>query len=498
MPTPHPAAHDAATAPTTSTSISTSTADRATAGPFAGAGVATLPRPAVAPPAPWSAPTPRQHATDHGPAVIVHHLPGQHVATIQIHLGVDLRAEPGGADGIAAVTAATFQHGGTTGSADDFADRIAAYGIDWSTKTDHTGPAITCHLPATELAPALELITEAICDPSLRPADVAAQTQLQCGQIAQAGVDGAARAWRELSGVVYDPDTRAGRPADGTVDTLQQLTPHAVTAFHRDYAAARTANAIVSIAGDLTGVDLDRLTSGIIRPWHTSNGTAPVHGSVDGFGAWPAARLRPAPAAVFVEQPGAPQTYLMLAAPTIPRSHVDWPALAVAVHILGAPITGRLDAALREDNGYSYGIHTALTALLPADGVFLTHGAVAADATQVALDDLQAIIRSAHDDGFTDAECAAARDGICASMPLLYENAALVAAQATELAAHGLPHDFFTQTLQVIRELSTEDINDAFWCHLNPDRLSLIAVGDPTQRPTLTEHISADLRVVPA
>jgi predicted Zn-dependent peptidase len=453
---------------------------------------------------------------------MVHHLPGQHVATVQVHLGIDLRAEPDGADGIATVLAATMEHGSNAGGgAAEFADRVAACGIDWSTDTDHTGPRITCHLPATELGPALALITEAIGDPALRPADIAAQTQLLCGRILQTSVDAAARARRELPGVVFDPATRAGRPADGTLDTLQQLTPHAVTDFHRTHAAATAASSVVTIAGDLSGIDIDadidrHLTDNVLRPWNTSptscdttnadttNAETPHTGTGDGTGqdaacdAWPTARLRPDPAAVFIEQPGAPQTYLMLAAPTIGRGHQDWPALAVAAYILGAPITGRLDAALREDKGFSYGIHAGQTDLLPGHGAFLAHGAVDADATVVALADLQNIMRSAHDGGFTDAECTAARNGICASLPLLYENAALVAAQTTQLAAHGLPHDFITQTLTTINNLTAQDINDAFRCHFDPSRLSMIAIGDPAQRQPLGEHLAADLRVLPA
>jgi predicted Zn-dependent peptidase len=513
--TPGSGASDSgACAPAGSSPGSASPASNPAAAKSSAAGVATLPRPALAPPVPWSAPTPRHPAIGDGPAVVVYHLPGQHVATVQVHLGIDLRAEPEGADGIAAVMAATMEYGSATTSADEFADRLAGCGVDWSVGTDHAGPRITCHLPATELGEALPLIIDAIGDPALRPADIAAQTQLACGEIAQTSVDRTGRAWRELPGVIFDPATRAGRPAGGTIDTLQHLTPPAVTDFYRTHGAAATsASAHVTIAGDLTGIDIDTHLTDAFHSWPTTPAgpgpaqmaapvprpaPGPAPAPAAGPAAGPAQRWRPEPVAVFVEQPGAPQTYLMLAAPTVGRDHVDWPALAVAANILGGPITGRLDAALREEKGYSYGIRASQTALVPGCEVFLVRGAVAAEATPLALADLLAIVASARDDGFTDAECAAARAGICASMPLLYENAALVATQTTELIAHGLPLDFITHALKTIGELSTEDINDAFQRHLDPGTVSLIAVGDPAQRPPLADHIAADMRVLPA
>jgi predicted Zn-dependent peptidase len=441
----------------------------------------TLSRPALAPPRPWSAPGARRVATDGGPAVVVHDLPGQHVATVQVHLGIGLQTEPEGADGIATVMAATLEHGSSQGSAQEFTDHLAACGIGWSTETDHTGPRIICHVPATRLGPALALISEALCDPALRPADIAQQTQLLCGRIAQTSADAAARAMREVPGIIFDTATRAGRPADGTLGTLQRLTPHAVTEFHRAHGTG-AAGAVVSIAGDLGGIDVEGQVADAFSSWQTPALAAPP------------TRLVPSePGALLCEQPGAAQTYLLLAASTIRRDHPDWPALAVAAYILGAPITGRLDARLREERGYSYGMRAACTALHPHHGLFLAQGAVAAEATAAALDDLLTVVRTARDEGFTAAECAAAREGFTASMPLRYENAALVAAQTTHLLTHGLPDDFITQTLEIVRGLSRQEINDAFRQHLDPDRLSLIAVGDPALQAPLAEHLPGDL-----
>ena len=65
---------------------------------------------------------------------------------------------------------------------------------------------------------------------------------------------------------------------------------------------------------------------------------------------------------------------------------------AVAAHILGAPITGHLDARLRKDAGHSYGLRAELTELVPGTGLLLAGGAVAAEATIGALGDIKDIL----------------------------------------------------------------------------------------------------------
>ena len=66
------------------------------------------PRPQAAPPGLWRFPAPEQHRLDNGVKVYLHHLPGQHAATVVCHLGIPLDSEPDGCDGIAAVMAASL------------------------------------------------------------------------------------------------------------------------------------------------------------------------------------------------------------------------------------------------------------------------------------------------------------------------------------------------------------------------------------------------------
>ena len=430
---------------------------------------ALRPRPAIQPPAPWRFPVPQRHRLDNGVTVFMHNIPGQHVATLICHLGIPADAEPEGCEGIAAVMAGSLFAGTQGITARRFELEAAAAGITWKTDAGWTGPAITMELPAANLAQALDLLHLALSEPAFHPAEVTAQIQLAAARLTQAAASPQARAKQELPAAIYGNGGRAGRPAAGIPATVARLAPEDIAGFH--WEQVRPAAATIVIAGDLDGLDAAALVSEAFTTWKDAR---------------PASRGIPAPeplprmsaAAVLVNQPGAVQTQLLLAAPIPGRGQPGWNELYVAAHILGAPITGHLDARLREDGGHSYGLRAGLTELVPGTGLLLTGGAVAAGATISALGDIKEILTRPLRDPFDPGEYGTAAEAVTRMMPLDYETPAQVAAATTGLAACGLPADFPDLMLDDIAVLTYQHVTGAYRSYISPDRLVLIAVGD--------------------
>ena len=427
------------------------------------------PRPAVAPPALWRFPAPRCHRLDNGVSLYVHHLPGQHVASIVCHLGIPAYAEPDGRHGIAAVMAASLGTGTQAISARRFEQLTAASGISWDASPGWTGPAITLEVPAAQLPAALDLLGEALAEPAFYPAEVTSQIQVAAAGLAHAAADPHTRALQELPGAVYGGAGRAGRPAGGTLATLTPLTPDEIAAFHD--AQVRPAATTIVIAGDLSGLDAAALAAEALGTWQDRR---PARSSAPP--PEPAPR-RPA-ASVLVDQPGAVQTHLLLAAPVPGRGQPCWNELTIAAHILGAPITGHLDARLRETSGQTYGLRAGLTELVPGTGLLLVSGAITGDATISALGDIISILAAPLREGFSDSEHATAAEAITRMTPLACETPAQVAALTAGLAAAGLPPDFPDLVLDDIAALTTREVNGAYTAQISPDQLTLIAVGD--------------------
>ena len=358
------------------------------------------PRPQAAPPARWRFPAPEQHRLDNGVKVYLHHLPGQHAATVICHLGIPLDTEPDGCDGIAAVMAASLGKGpqGITGRR--FEQEAGASGITWKTDAGYTGPVITLEAPAAQLAVALDLLRLALAEPVFEPAQVTSQIQRTTAGLIHAAADPQTRVKQELPAAIYGDAYRAGQPADGTPGTVASLTPDAIAGFYDTH--VRPATTTVVIAGDLTGLDAAALVTETLTTWH------------DGRPAGGAPQPEPLPprsaAAILADQPGAVQTQLLLAVPVPGRGQPGWNALQIAAHILGAPTTGQLDARLQKDAGHSYGIGASLTELVPGTGLLMVSGAVAAAATISALRDIKGILTAPLLPGAEDADEGGIRD----------------------------------------------------------------------------------------
>jgi zinc protease len=114
---------------------------------------------------------------------------------------------------------------------------------------------------------------------------------------------------------MYGDGCRAGRPAEGTLATVAQLTPDMIARFYDDQ--VRPAATTIVIAGDLTGLDAAKLAEEAFATWRDNRPA--------GSGALrPDPLPRRQPAAVLVNQPGAVQTQLLLAAPVPGRGHPGW------------------------------------------------------------------------------------------------------------------------------------------------------------------------------
>jgi len=186
-------------------------------------------------------------------------------------------------------------------------------------------------------------------------------------------------------------------PPDGRADTLGRQTLAAARDLHRRRYVPD--GAVLLLAGDL-----DREAARTLAERH--------------FGAWrgplPETPALPPPVPAsgglrvyLVDRPGAEQTVIHLVLPGVPWPDEDRLALRVAVEALGGSFTSRLNARLREQEGYTYGSY-AWPDLYAADGVVEASAPVKTDVTEAALASFLEMIRSTIEGGVTAEETARA------------------------------------------------------------------------------------------
>jgi predicted Zn-dependent peptidase len=200
---------------------------------------------------------------------------------------------------------------------------------------------------------------------------------------------------------------------------------------------------------------------------------------------------------VLVDRPGAVQSELLVAVPG-PDRRTDggWAAYPVLGFVVGGAPNARVDAVLREEKGYTYGIRSAFRPRR-VGGLFITSGSVRADSTVDSVRLLLEILDQARD-GFGDEEVRAGVDFISKTAPGRYATADAVADEASMLALEGLTTQFTTDNLEAMRSLTPEQLAEA-WRRWVTGEWTVVVVGDAsTYADAIRELGVGPVSVVPA
>ncbi|MEO7268474.1 MAG: pitrilysin family protein [Knoellia sp.] len=427
----------------------------------------TVPRPDVAPPETWAFPLPDETVTDNGIRLLSYAVPGQYVISVRLVVPLSLSDEPADREGVAAMTARLLDEGTARHSSDQFAELMERTGMVLGASVTDGALTVDVDVPQRFLPAALDLMRQALAEPVFPEAEVRRILRSRLAEIEQERASAPHRGARELTANLWAPSERASRPTAGTPDSITAMSRDDVVAFHHNYIGPQGATLV--IAGDLADVDVPQVVAdglgGWVNPDHVL--ATPARSPVPTGGA---TRV------VLVDRPGSVQSELSVAAPGPDRSiTTGWDPYPVLSFIVGGSPSARVDAVLREDKGYTYGIRASFRPRARG-GSFITAGSVRADATVDALRLLVEILGEARK-GFSDKEIRAGVDYVVQTAPGRYATADAVADEASALAIEGLPLDFQTTTLTRMGALDNARLTAAYGDVVTGEWV-IIVVGD--------------------
>lgn len=424
-------------------------------------------RPAVGPPPVWTFPAPQEHLLGNGLRVLLHDLPGQYVLSMRIVVPAPLAGEPTGQEGVSAMTARLLDEGTARHGAEEFAELMERHGMALGAGVSDGGLLVDLDVPQAHLPTAARLVLEALAEPVFPEAEVRRILRTRVAEIEQERASAAHRAARELARTLWDPADRASRPAAGSVESITGLTRADLVAHHARVIGPR--GATVVLAGDLAGVPALDLLTETLGSWR-----APAHVP-------PEPAVAPAPAGdrvrvVVVDRPGSVQSELIVGCPGTDRSTPHgWAPHPVLSFLVGGSPNARIDAVLREEKGYTYGIRSSFRPRV-AGGLFVTSGSVRTEVTGESMELLLGILEGARD-GFTPDELRTGVDYVAKTAPGRYATADAVADETAALALEGLPLDFTTRNLEAVRALSLDDLTEAYRRTVTGE-WTVVVVGD--------------------
>lgn len=433
------------------------------------------PQPQAGEAKPWAFPAPGRAALDNGLTVLHCHRPGQQVVAVEVLLDAPLDAEPAGLDGVATIMARAFSEGTDKHSAEEFAAELERAGATLDAHADHPGVRLSLEVPASRLAKGLGLLADALRAPAFDASEVERLVGNRLDEIPHELANPSRRAAKELSKELFPAGSRMSRPRQGTEETVAKIDAAAVRAFYDRHVRPSTATAVV--VGDLTGVDLAELLGETLGAW---TGTPGEPRPVPPVTADDTGRV------VVVDRPGAVQTQLLIGRIGPDRHDRVWAAQVLGTYCLGGTLTSRLDAVLREEKGYTYGVRSFGQVMRSApDGsgasMLAISGSVDTPNTGPALGDLWTVLRTLAAEGLTDAERDFAVQNLVGVAPLKYETAAAVAATLADQVEQHLPDDYQATLYRQLAATGTVEATAAVVAAFPVERLVTVLVGDAAQ-----------------
>jgi zinc protease len=387
---------------------------------------------------------------------------------VALHLVVDAGAvhDPRDKPGLASFTASMMTEGTKARTATQISDDLGFIGATLGAgagfdSASLSGSALTAHLD--EL---LGIFADVLVHPTFPAADFArVQDQRLVSLVQQRDQPGAvaAKAFSRL----YWGDHPYGHWLMGTEDSVKATTRADLAAYHA--ARWRPQGSELVVVGDVTQQELAGKLERALAAW---KGAPPKV-------APPPPAKPPRLQTVLIEKRGpAPQTYIMMGMPGLPRSSPDYVAAEVAYEVLGGGTSSRLFRELREKEGYTYGIYSRGESRKMGGTSFVV-GSVKAEVTGPATAALLREIGGMRDQPVPAPELDGARSALVLSLPGDFATAGGIAGKLAEEVVYGLPDDYWDTYAAQLGRVSAEDVRRASQKYLDPGLLTTVMVGDP-------------------
>lgn len=420
-------------------------------------------QPAVAQPGSWSFPRPTRATLSNGLGLVVFQLPGQHVVSGHLVLPLGLENEERAFEGVATIAGRVLDEGTLAHPGEEFAEVLETEGAGFGIDVSLSGIQAVLDVPVTRLETALPLFAEAVISPALEESDVSRHVTLRLAEIEQAQANSAQLASLAFRRAIYDTGSRASRMTAGEPDTVAAVGVDQVRSFHAERFGPR--DAVLILAGDFRG-DPVELAEQAFGGWQ-------VPGQLAGNREQPAAALR---RAVIMHRPGSVQADVRLGGFGVDRRHPQWADITVASYAMGGAFLSRLNAVLREEKGYTYGVRFGFSPLRSGgsyalQGSFRTDVGVEAIVLGRELLDISAR-------PITKTEVADAINYFIGVSPLRYATADGVADQASVQALASLEDNWVDENLAALAAVTPESATAAYSELVHLDDLTLVVAGD--------------------
>jgi predicted Zn-dependent peptidase len=269
--------------------------------------------------------------------------------------------------------------------------------------------------------------------------------------------------------IIYGDAHPYGQRATET--SIKAITRDDVVAFAKSY--YQPGRALITVVGDITPAQAKAAVEKGLTAWAKA-------GDKPSFDYPKLPELQPAKI-YLVDKPGAAQSVFNIGLPGPPRNTPDYFALQVLNTILGGQFQSRLNANIREQKGYSYGVNSGF-GYGKGPGAFRAGGSIFSAKTDAALIEFMKELKGiVGEKPVTDEELKTAKDSLIQGLPQRFASVSSINNAITSLVTQGLPDDYYQQYAKNVSAVTKDDVLRVAKQYIDLNHLAIVIVGDRSQ-----------------
>lgn len=384
---------------------------------------------------------------------------------IQVSFPAGSRYVTPGKEGLADLTAAMMQEGTTEHSSEQLQQELDKLGssISFSAggyQSSMVITALTKNLDAT-----LKLADEMLFKPAFKQQDFERIKNQSIQGLIYSHQQPSWLASQATKQVLYK-GSLFSRDADGSVNSLKELTLNDVQQFYRTHYTPMDAKVVV--VGSITQSKSAQALS-FLNKWNGPKVAMPAIGKIN----------PPIKQSIYlVDKPNSPQSVVRLARIGMPYDVTGEMYLTqLANYNLGGNFNSRINQNLREDKGFTYGAGGSVYGTKET-GLILYSAQVRADATAASIKELLKELKNYSHHGITDDELAFMRLAVGQQDALKYETPGQKASLLYSILEYSLSDDFIDKKAEIVKTVDKATLNKAAATWFQPQDFQIIVVGD--------------------
>ena len=390
----------------------------------------------------------------------------QPIVTIDLRIKSGAAYDPSGREGLAQATASMLNKGTATRDATEIAETIDFIGASLGLGAGEEWTSATATVLTEFLDTALEVMADVVIHPTFPDEEIEIERKrILTGLQVELSDPGAVSTRRFIRGI-YGGHPYGNLP---TVASIEAIERSDMVEFHRAY--YRPDNSLFVVAGDVDSADIRRRLDRHFADWKPA-AVEPV--------AMADPPRREDRIIRFYHKPGSVQAVIRMGHLMEPATDSDWPALDVAIRILGGGSQGWLYQTLREGKGYTYGAY-ASSAKRRDLGYFQAWAEVRNEVTDSSLAEIFSLLDRIRDEQVPAGDLELAVDFIVGSFPRQIETPQQVAGRVATSQIRGLPRNYLERYRTRVAAVDAAEVQRVAREHLQPDRALVVVVGDATE-----------------